>query len=104
VVCKGSRCGRNDSLIVVFDFARNPLFCGKDEGMLPSGYVKSGVLNYYLPDQPELSNVPNIPFPVCIDNARENVESRKYYNFFKWIFPIPMCSLLFFTLVKTKEM
>ena len=99
----GSRRWRDDSLIVVFDFARKPLSCVKGEKKLPSSYVKSEVLNYILPNQVESIDIRNIPFSLCIYNEWEN-ESRKYYDFFKWLFAVPMCSLLFLKIVKNQKM
>ena len=103
LVCMGSRCGRDDSLIVVLDFARNPLSSVKGKKKVPSSYVKSEVLNYILPNQAESSNIRNIPFSLFIYNEREN-ESRKYYDFFKWLFAVPLCSLLFLKILKNRKM
>jgi hypothetical protein len=103
VVCMGSRCGRDDSLIVVLDFARNHVSCVKGEKKLPSSYVKSEVLNYILPNQAESTNIRNIPFSLCFYNETKN-ESRKYYDFFKWLFAVPLCSLLFLKILKNRKM
>ena len=101
-VCMGCPIKREDlDVVMVFDFARSPPFCARDEEKprrsfkICPRYTEMAVLDSFIPNQVESSNLRNVPFTLCIAKERGNVKSSYYRNFVKWPAAVSTCALLF---------
>ena len=109
-VCMGCPIKREDlDVVMVFDFARSPPYCVRDEekprksGKVFTRYTEMAVLDSFIPNQVESSNLRNVPFTLCIAKERGNVKSSYYRNFVKWPAAISTCALLFFVVKLIKN-
>ena len=110
LVCIGCHTKREDlDVVMVFDFARSPPFCARDEEKprrsfkICPRYTEMAVLDSFIPNQVESSNLRNVPFTLCIAKERGNVETSYYRNFVKWPAAISTCALLFFVVKLIKN-
>ena len=108
LVCIGCHTKREDvDVVMVFDFARNPPFRVQDEekprksGKVSTHYTEITMLDPFIQNQLEWSNLRNDPFPRCME--RGNVALRIYRHFFKWPFAISMYAILFFVVKSVKN-
>ena len=113
LVCIGCHTKREDlDLVMVFDFARIPKICVRDEKKpirslkISSRYTEVAVLDSFIQNQVESSNLRNVPFPLCIERGNVASSFNRYYfsNYFlKWSFAISMYAIIFFVVKSVKN-